>query len=146
MKNISPRVTLWVNRAIAVLVAALLPGMPFLLFWYCHIRTLTQAEYWAIMIAFYLCALITLLALWKVERLLRNVLSGEVFVRKNIRHIRTIQWCCGLISLICLPAAFFYLPLCFMVVIMGFLCLIVSVVARVLDAAVSIREENDLTI
>ena len=30
--------------------------------------------------------------------------------------------------------------------IMGFLCLVVSVVANVLDSAVALREENDLTI
>ena len=38
------------------------------------------------------------------------------------------------------------MPLIFLAVIMGFLCLMVSVVAGVMDAAVSIREENDLTI
>jgi hypothetical protein len=33
-----------------------------------------------------------------------------------------------------------------MVVIMAFLCLVVSVVAQVMAAAVAIREENDLTV
>ena len=33
-----------------------------------------------------------------------------------------------------------------LVVIMGFLCLAVSVVSQVMGAAVAIREENDLTI
>ena len=39
-----------------------------------------------------------------------------------------------------------YPPLVFLAVIMAFLALVVSVVGNVLSAAVSIREENDLTI
>ena len=38
------------------------------------------------------------------------------------------------------------MPLLFMVIIMGFLALVVSVVANVIAAAVEIREENDMTI
>ena len=146
MKNISPRATLWVNRCIFFVLVALLPAMPFLLFWYSHFRALSSAEYLAILIAFYICAVITGVALWKMEQLLRNILREDVFIRKNVRHIRCIQWCCGLVSLVCLPAAVFYLPLIFMVVIMAFLCLVVGVVAQTMDAAVAIREENDLTI
>lgn len=146
MKQTVTRVTLWVNRCIFALLVALLPALPFLLNWYGTIRTLSTAEYLAIMIAFYICAVITGVALWKLEQLLRNILAGQVFVRKNVRHIRTVQWCCGLVSLVCLPAACCYLPLIFMVIIMAFLCLVVSVVAQIMAAAVEIREENDLTI
>ena len=38
------------------------------------------------------------------------------------------------------------LPLVFLAVIMGFLFLVVDVVGHVMDAAVTLREENDLTI
>jgi flagellar biosynthesis protein FliQ len=38
------------------------------------------------------------------------------------------------------------MPLIFLVAVMAFLCLIVGVVAEVMDAAVTIREENDLTV
>ena len=146
MKQTVTRITLWVNRCIFVLLVALLPALPFLLNWYGTVRQLSSLEYWAIMIAFYICAVITAMALWKLEQLLRNILAGQVFVRKNVRHIRTVQWCCGLVSLVCLPAACCYLPLVFMVIIMAFLCLVVSVVAQIMAAAVEIREENDLTI
>lgn len=146
MKQTVTRITLWVNRCIFFLLVALLPALPFLLNWYSTVRQLSSLEYWAIMIAFYICAVITAVALWKLEQLLRNILAGQVFVRKNVRHIRTVQWCCGLVSLVCLPAACCYLPLVFMVIIMAFLCLVVSVVAQIMAAAVEIREENDLTI
>ena len=81
-----------------------------------------------------------------MEKLLKNILRETVFIRDNVRFIRRVQYCCGMISLICLPAAIFYAPLWFMVIIMTFLFLVIWVVAQVMDAAVAIREENDLTI
>lgn len=137
---------LWVNRCIAALLVLLLPALPFLLNWYSSLRPLTKGEYLAILIAFYCCAVVTAVALWNLDKLLRNILAGQVFILLNVRCIQSVQWCCGLISLICLPAAFVYLPLWFMVIIMAFLALVVCVVAQVMKAAVAIREENDLTI
>ena len=140
------RLTLWVNRLIAMIVAVLLPCLPLLLNWYSNFRTLTQAEYTAILVAFYCCAVVIAGALWNMDKLLRNILKEEVFTRENVSRIRRVRWCCAGISLITLPAAFIYLPLFFLVIIMAFLSLVVCVVVRVMDAAVIIREENDLTI
>lgn len=140
------RLTLWVNRLIGAIVAVLLPCLPLLLNWYSSFRSLTQAEYTAILVAFYCCAVVIAIALWNIDKLLRNILKEEVFTRENVSCIRRVRWCCAGISLITLPAAFIYLPLFFLVIIMAFLSLVVCVVVRVMDAAVIIREENDLTI
>lgn len=140
------KVTIWVNRFISLMLFVLLFTLPALLDWYCNYRILTKAERISIAVAFYCCAGVVFFALWNLDCLLRNILRGLVFVRQNVRKIRCVQWCCAGVSLICLPAAFIYMPLFFMVVIMGFLCLVVSVVTQVMDAAVAIREENDLTI
>lgn len=140
------KAALWVNRGIAALLILLLPVLPFLLNWYSSLRTLTKSEYLAIVVAFYCCAVVTAVALWNLDKLLRNILSQQVFILKNVRCIQVVQYCCALISLVCLPAAFVYLPLWFMVIIMAFLALVVCVVAQVMKAAVAIREENDLTI
>jgi hypothetical protein len=40
----------------------------------------------------------------------------------------------------------FALPMLLLAALMGFLCLVVSVMANVLDGAVTLQEENDLTI
>ena len=146
MKNVLSRVTLWVTRIIFVVLVGLLPAMPFILRWYRDFRTLHPTAHIAIMAAFYVCAVFTGFALLKLEKLLRNILAGRIFTRENVRSIRLIAWCCGLVSLICIPAAVFYLPLIFMVIIMAFLCLVVSVLTQIMAAAVSLREENDLTI
>ena len=138
--------TLWINRFIAVIVGVLLFTLPKLLNWYSSFRFLTELEHTALLVAFYLCAVFVLVALWQMDRLLCCILRREVFIHQNVRRIRVVQWCCAAISLICLPTAFIYYPLIFLVAIMGFLCLVISVVCRVMDTAVSIREENDLTV
>lgn len=145
-KNIGARITLWVNRLVALTVGALLFLLPSILDWYREFRWLGDGEKIVVLVCFYLCAVAIGLALWSVDRLLTDILAEQVFTRKNVRRIRTIRLCCGIVSLICIPATIAYMPLIFLAVIMGFLCLMVSVVAGVMDAAVSIREENDLTI
>ena len=139
-------ITLWVNRAVALLIVVLFPTFPMLLNWYDGLRSLVGTAHTALLIAFYICAVITLLALWNMDGLLRSILREQIFTEKNVRHISTVRWCCAAISLICIPAAVFYMPLIFMVVIMAFLALIVTVLVRVMRAAVELREENDLTI
>lgn len=139
-------VTLWVNRVIGLTVAAMVFLLPTVIDWYCTFRVLTPVERMAIIIAFYCCTVFIGTALWNIDRLLTQILKGQVFIRQNVRRIRAIGWCCGAVSLICLPASFAYMPLIFMLIVMAFLCLVVSVVASVMDAAVTIREENDLTV
>ena len=148
MKNkISTAVaTLWATRLIAVILVVLLFALPSLLDIYCQVRILRPEERIAIIIAFYACAAITGVALLQMDKLLRNILAERVFVKENVRRVQVIQWCCGCISLICLPAAVFYYPLVFLFVVMAFLWLVVGVVSQVMRAAVDIREENDLTI
>jgi hypothetical protein len=144
--KISATVTLWVNRFIFVAVVAMVVSLPWLKDLYIQARPLDSNAQKAIFIAFYACTPVVLFALWNIEWLVRRILAGDVFISNNVRRISRLRWCCLLVSLICLPATFFYLPLLFMVVIMGFLGLVVSVVANVMAAAVEIREENDMTI
>ena len=142
----SVKFTLWANRLIALVMTGLIFAMPALLKWYSAVRPLGAAAAYAICIAFYLCCVPVFGALWNLDRLLRNILRQEVFVRDNVRCIRMVRWFCLAVCLICLPAAFLYAPLIFMTLIMAFLCLIVNVIAQVMKAAVEIREENDLTV
>lgn len=145
-QTVSAQITLWANRLIACILLLLLFTINWLLDWYCERRFLSADERWAIQCAFYCCAVAVGGALWLMEGLLRNILRQQVFIRENVRKIQWIAICCALVSGICLPAAMVYYPLIFVVVIMAFLCLVVSVVAQVMDAAVSLREENDLTV
>lgn len=143
---VSARVTLWVNRFLALAVAGMAFALPGLLDWYAGVRQLGPFGGEAITAAYYICCPVVLYALWCIEGLMGNILAERVFVEDNVRRIRRLRWCCVGVSLVCLPAAWFYQPLIFLVVIMAFLALIVSVVKSVIAAAVELREENDLTI
>lgn len=144
--KLSARITLWCNRTVALAVLVLIFFFPRLLEWYQGLRPLGLHGAAAVFFGFYLCVPVVLYALWCIDRLVSNVLAEKIFIQANVRYIRRIRWCCAGVSLICLPAAFFYQPLIFMVVIMAFLALVVSVVKNVIAAAVALQEENDLTI
>ena len=146
MKNRSAALTLWANRLLMLTVLGLACVMPKLLRWYNQFRPLEDKTNLALLIAFYLCVPIALYALYNLEKLLRNIIAGDVFIRANVHIIRRVCGCCLLVCCICLPAACYYLPLIFFCIVMAFLCPVVNVVRNVFDAAVTIREENDLTI
>ena len=146
--EIIAKVTLWINRIVMVLVAVMMAALPALHRWYAGLLgyPVPKVDVWGLWVAYLLCAVIILAALWNMEKMLQNILLRKVFIRENVRRVRRVQWCCGLVALLCVVAAFFALPALLIAAIMGFLCLVVSVVACVLDGAVALREENDLTI
>ena len=145
-KSISAKSALWCNRVLAICVLYLTARLHVLLDWYLDLRPMGEYGARAIMIGFYCCVPGVLLALWQLDLLLRNILEGQVFIRANVRCISVVRWCCLAVCLICIPVACFYPPIIFVVLIMAFLALVVSVLTAVMDAAVTIREENDLTI
>ncbi len=107
---------------------------------------LTDSDKAAITVAFYFCAVAIFTALWNIEKLLGRLLREQVFIPENVQSIRRVQWCSGIVSAACFVACFAYLPLVFLGVIMAFVCLAVGVAACMMDSAVALREENDLTI
>jgi ABC-type glycerol-3-phosphate transport system permease component len=149
MKNYekTARVTLYANRVVFVVMVVLLLCFPILVERYHrHFRALSHAERTAIIGGFYGCAVWVMQALWKMDKLLRNILSQKLFVEENVKCIDAVRWCCMGVSLICLLASFGFPSLLFLSVIMAFLSLVVSVVCQVMGAAVELREENDLTV
>lgn len=148
MNNSSKSVTftLWLNRFLMGLLFALVFTFPALLRWYNTVRILIDGENTALVASFYACVPVVMYALWNLDRLLRNIARGAVFVPENVSLIRRDCFCCAIVGLICLPAAFVYAPLIFVTIIMMFLCPVVNVVRQVLRAAIELREENDLTI
>ena len=142
----SVKLTMWLGRLLAFALVVLAFELPSLLDWSMRLGHIGSRSAWAIGIGYYCCVPAVALALWNLDKLLRNIREDRVFVRSNVRSISNVRWCCLGVSVICLPASVFYPPLVFLVVIMAFLTLVVGVLTSVMDAAVSIREENDLTI
>ena len=147
-KQTISKVTLWANRAVAAVVLVLIFTLPALLKWYAGLLGYmpNERDLTALVVAFWCCAVVILFALWHMENLMHNILRQQIFVRENVKLVRRVQHSCAIVAVICLVATVFALPAILFTAIMGFLCLVVSVVASVLDAAVELREENDLTI
>lgn len=142
----SAKITLWATRAIAAVLVLLVFLMPRIVEWYSEVRTVGFPAAIATLAAFYVCCIPVSHALWQLDRLLAAIAGGNVFCARTVQRIKALRWDCLAVCLICLPAAFYYPPLIFVVVIMAFLSLVVSVLSGVMAAAVQIREENDLTI
>jgi len=145
--TLSARVTLYACRVVAAGIIGLLFTFPMLVERYHqHFRPLLETERTAIVWGFYVCSVGVLLALWHMDCLLRNILKAQLFITKNVSHIRMVRWCCLGVSVVCLCAAFGFPSLFFLATIMAFLSLVVTVVGQVMKAGVEIREENDLTV
>lgn len=144
--SVTTRLALYATRLVAVLVVAVGIFLSKIIDWYEGFRMMTDMDRTVVSVCYYLAAIAILYALFSMDRLLTAILAGLVFVRKNVRRIRRIQWCCAAVAVITAVAAFAYMPLIFAAAIMCFLTLTVCVVTRVMDAAVTIREENDLTV
>ena len=143
----SARVTRVACIAVGVIVLLLLPCFPgLLLLYHGYMHPMSRVGRIGLTVAFYCCAPAVLIALWQMNRLLKNILAGALFVTENVRRVRAIRWCCLAVSLICLAAVPAFPALLLIVLIMAFLCLSVTVVGQVMKAGVEIREENDLTV
>jgi hypothetical protein len=78
--------------------------------------------------------------------LLRRVERGEVFLRRNVRSLRLISWCCFLGGGIAAISAIYYLPWGAVALAAAFMGLIVRVIKNVFARAVALQEEADYTI
>lgn len=142
----SVRASLWSVRLFLGALAAMAYFMPKLIRWYIGFRVMPEIQGWAIIICFYCCVPVVAAALVVMHRLLTRIMQGQVFIHDNVRLIRIVSNCCALVAGIAAVGCLIYAPLIFVVVLMGFLCMMVRVVACVMDAATALREENDLTI
>ena len=96
--------------------------------------------------AFYACAPFAAVSLFFLIRLLRNILLERIFIRENVQSLRFVSWCCCIVMLISLGFGLFYMPLLIVTVAMAIVGTLLRVVKNIMQAAVELREENDLTI
>lgn len=78
--------------------------------------------------------------------LLKNIREGEVFSLTCVALIRRLSWCLFLVGIVFIPLGFFFVS-SWLVAFAGiFLGLCVRVVKNAFEEAVSLKEENDLTV
>ena len=96
--------------------------------------------------ALLLCCIPAMGALLWLHKLLSNISDSRVFVDENVTLLRRISWCCFLAAGITLVSSRFYLVFLLISVAAAFMGLILRVVKNVIQQAVILRTENELTI
>ena len=99
---------------------------------------------WVVLVA--LCSVFAWPALWKLWRLLGNLMRENVFVEDNVRLMRAVSWCCVGVAASCFACGFEYVPLFVLAAAAGFMALIVRIVKNVFQQAISMKSELDLTV
>ena len=94
----------------------------------------------------YLCAVLAFGMLFSLYKFLRRIEAGAVFVPANVTALRRISWCCAGAAVVCLTAAYIYLPFAFLGVAAAFMALIVRVLKNAFAQAVRMKDELDYTI
>ena len=89
-------------------------------------------------------------ALYGLIRLLLNIKDGKVFIREKVIYLRRVSWDCFGVAAVAVVGGFLYedLPFTFfllMAFITGTIGLILRVVKNVMESAVALSAEKDLT-
>lgn len=144
-----------------VVVAALTAGVfcgPWLVnAWFTHVRAWdpdhvgTQRMLNLFCSAFYPCAVLAYVTLYNLIRMLYSIHDNQVFIQPNVARLRRISWCCFGVAAVTLvvgvlPYNPFTTPFLLVAVAAAFVGLMLRVVKNVMERAVEIREENELTI
>lgn len=95
---------------------------------------------------FYPSAVFAYITLYSLIRLLFNIKKDAIFILPNVSYLRRISWCCFAVAAITLVGGVFYLPFLCVAVAAGFVGLMLRVVKNVMESAVQIKAENELTI
>ena len=93
----------------------------------------------------YVCAVLAFVMLVSLYKFLRRIEAGAVFVPANVTALRRISWCCAGAAVVCLAAAYIYLPFAFLGVAAAFMALIVRVLKNAFAQAVHMKDELDYT-
>lgn len=98
-----------------------------------------------------ICAVVIFFAFYQLIRLLINIKKDDIFVSANVKALRIISWCCFFVSAVIAVGAVLAFPqhiftFALISVAACFGGLLMRVVKNVMQTAVELRKENDLTI
>ena len=95
---------------------------------------------------FYPSAPFGFVTLYSLIKLLLNIRKGDIFLMANVRYLRRISWCCFVVAAITTVGGVFYLPFFCIAIAAAFIGLLLRVVKNVMENAVELKAENELTI
>ena len=97
-------------------------------------------------VCFYPSSIFAYITLYSLLKLLFNIKKDEIFITANVKYLRIISWCCFVVFFITFIGGIFYIPFIFISVAAVFMGLMLHVVKNVMENAVEIKNENELTI
>ena len=95
---------------------------------------------------YYPCAAFGILADVTLLKMLSRIEKDNPFCKENVKGLKIISICCFVVGIITFVGSFSYRPFFFVTSAALFVGLILRVVKNVMQTAVEMREENDLTI
>ena len=95
---------------------------------------------------YYPCSIFAYVALYSLLRMLFHIKKDRIFIPENVRYLRRISWCCFAVAFITMLGGIQYIPLMCFAVAAAFMGLMLRVVKNVMENAVEIKAENELTI
>ena len=95
---------------------------------------------------YYPSSIFAYITLYSLIKLLSNIKRDEIFITANTKHLRRISWCCFIVAFITLIGGLFYIPFLCISIAAAFVGLMLRIVKNVMQNAVEINEENQLTI
>lgn len=84
--------------------------------------------------------------LFCLYRLLHGIGNDQVFTMSNVEYLRRISWSCFAGAIICMASTPYYFPWVFVAVAAAFMGLIVRVIKNIIEQAVELKNESELTI
>lgn len=97
-------------------------------------------------ICFYSSAPFAATILYCLIRLLLNIKKNSIFILENAKYLKVVSWCCFLIAIITLVGGIFYMPLLSIAAAGCFTGVLLRVLKNVMEKAIELKEENELTI
>ena len=95
---------------------------------------------------FYPSAIFAYITLYSLIKLLFNIKNDEIFNDTNVKYLRRIYYCCFAVAFITLVGGILYIPFGFIAIAAAFVGLMLRIVKNVMQNAVEIKAENELTI
>lgn len=146
----STAVSLFAVIALMVLLAGACIALPFLVRLYINDAGLGDAPSQSLGIMLYVCLYSSVVpafvASYYLYKMLVNIKKNIVFDRANVACLRYISWCCFIVALIYFVLGFAILFSFVVAAATGFIGLVVRVIKNLLNEAVDIKLENDLTV
>lgn len=152
-RKISCHISLGICIFFSVLLVVWLFTFPAFFDWfyvtYHHLNALNptvKAAIRTVVPTFYTCAPFAAIALFFLIRMLLNIMKDKTFVAQNVFGLRAVSWCCYAVTLATFIAGLKYMPLFIVAASSGIVGTLLRVVKNLMQSAMELKEENELTI